>query len=329
MASHEFRGENFDDIYRDLLHALSWGPQYVCSPRGQKIKENLAVTLILSNPRARLLSCQKRNTNYGFAVGEFLWYWQGKQDLETMLYYNKRMNAYSDDGKNLNSAYGFRLKDMTVGYDISPAPGARRLPLTQWEVAKRTLLSDSDSRRAVLSINEPADEVKAVTVGSKDVPCTLSLQFFVRNNRLDLHVHMRSNDVMWGLTYDLFSFTLFQECMMLELRKEEKFKDLQLGKYYHTAGSLHLYEPHFEQALEIGREYSTSIVYSMPMEPIEDLEELDKLGDIELALRKGGTSTRAVSNNLIAGLGAAAEWMGDKLLEHREKRDKEALKKNE
>jgi len=237
-----------------------------------------------------------------------------------MLYYNKRMKDYSDDGKTLNSAYGFRLKGRFVG-DGCPY-------MSQWDVAKKTLLSDSDSRRCVLHINEPEDQHDAVSEGSKDVPCTLSLQFFIRNNRLDLHVHMRSNDVMWGLTYDLFSFTLFQECMMLELRKEEKFKDLQLGRYYHTAGSLHVYEQHFQQAMDIVNEYATSIVYKMPMEPFESLEDFDRLGDIEQALRTG-LSTKIVSNNLIAGLCESAEWMGDKLLDHREKRDKEALKKIE
>lgn len=316
---HYLSGDSFDDVYKDLLWWLSYEPQHVCSPRGQKIKERLAVTLELKNPRARLLSCKKRNTNYGFAVGEFLWYWQGKQDLSTMLYYNKRMKDYSDDGLTLNSAYGHRLKKVEVSY-----PGINVESGNQWDICKHTLLQDSDSRRAVMTINWPKDEAKAVFEGSKDVPCTLSLQFFIRNNRLDLHVHMRSNDVMWGLTYDLFSFTLFQECMLLDLQKEEKFKDLKLGRYYHTAGSLHLYEPHFKQAEEIVQEYGTSVDFQDQMKPLCDIESLNKVCTIEEALR-----THTMVGEPTEGLEGTALWMVQQLVAHREKRyAEEARKKN-
>ena len=37
--------------------------------------------------------------------------------------------------------------------------------------------------------------------------------------------------------------------MMLELR--EFYPDLQLGKYYHNAASMHIYEMHFEPAKKI------------------------------------------------------------------------------
>jgi len=311
---HLIDGGSFDEIYYQLLSQLNMRPQYVCSPRGSKIKENIAVTLILRNPRARLLSCKKRNTNYGFAVGEFLWYWQGKQDLQTMLYYNKRMKDYSDDGETLNSAYGWRLKE---DY-LRPNPES-----SQWKTAIKTLVQDSDSRRCVLHINQPEDQYVALTRGSKDVPCTLSLQFFIRDNRLELHTHMRSNDVMWGLTYDLFSFTLFQECMLLELKKEKKFKDLMLGYYYHTAGSLHLYEPHFDQSDQICYEYAKGVELHPPMEPLCDLQSLDVVCKAEEALR-----TKTIPAVFSGHLEMSAQWMIEQLNLHRLKRDEEALKKN-
>jgi len=312
---HLITGSTFDDIYQDLLWTVNNNPQHVCSPRGSKIKENLAVTLVLSNPRARLLSCVKRNTNYGFAVGEFLWYWNGKRDLETMLYYNKRMKDYSDDGETLNSAYGYRLKVENAQF-INPKG--------QWSTAIHTLVKDPDSRRAVLHINRASDQLVADIEGSSDVPCTLSLQFFIRDNRLDLHVHMRSNDIMWGLTYDLFSFTLFQECMLLELKEWEKFKDLKLGKYYHTAGSLHIYEKHFDQASEICMEYGLGVDYKQPQEPLVSLEDLDKVSDVEKVLRlKQGPL-------FVSGSIEGTElWMIDELKHHRAKRDLEALNKKE
>jgi thymidylate synthase len=304
----KIKGDCFDEIYEKIVASIVRNPDYVCSPRGSKIKENLAFTFTLTNPRARLLTNSARATNYGFGVGEFLWYWKAQQDLESMVYYNKRMKDFSDDGVTLNSAYGYRMKRMDVGSG-----------LTQWHVAIKTLTEDSDSRRAILHINQPHDQWKAAAEGSKDVPCTLSLQFFVRDGKLDLHAHMRSNDVIWGLTYDLFSFTLFQECMLLELRKHEKFRDLELGKYHHTAGSLHIYERHFDQAEQILAEYRGYKTYhGGTMRRIPSLEELADLGKFEEMLR-----TRKMDRIDPGIFSGATQWMAEQLNAHREKRDGE------
>ena len=319
-SSHLIKGNSFDEIFGQLLHQLLNKPMNVCSPRGSKINENICTTLILEDPRSRLLGSASRAANYGFAVGEFLWYWQGKKDLSTMSYYNKRMNSFSNDGHTLNSAYGYRLKKRFF-FANETAPGQGH---TQWETTKRTLLEDQSSRRAVMSINQPEDEVAAMSGhGSKDVPCTLSLQFFIRNNKLDLHVHMRSNDVMWGLTYDLFSFTLFQECMLLEL-KDAGLKDLSLGRYYHSAGSMHLYEQHFEQAKNILSEYKFSneectMNWTHPQYPIDSIKNLDYVCEYEAELR-----TRNARHNVgRAELGETERWMIEELTKHKDKRIRE------
>lgn len=309
---HFIEGETFDDIYHNVLKNVILHPQYICSPRGSNIKENIGVTLKLNNPRARLITAPNRAANYGFGVGEFLWYWQGKQDLETMVYYNKRMKQFSGDGHTLNSAYGWRMRKAW--------PGRGEQNMTQWEVAKKTLLDDPDSRRAVLLINSPYDQFEAVTRGSKDVPCTLSLQFFIRNNRLELHAHMRSNDVLWGLTYDLFSFTLFQECMLLELRQQTQFQDLELGSYYHTAGSLHVYETHYKLAEDIMRDYAQGNEDNLEMMPLT-LEGLEVVCRAEEDLRLKRSSSLDLFD--YAQADDPSIWMIEQLIQHRAKRTAE------
>lgn len=312
-ASGEIYGHTFDEVFRDLLFYLSRYPDFVCSPRGQKIKECLAQTLVLKDPRARLIGNPVRKANYGFAAGEFLWYWQGFDELDMMQYYNKRSASFSDDGKTINSAYGKRMCTTVFGKDGNG--------LTQWEACARTLCSDNDSRRALLLINSPEDQIKAATVGTKDVPCTLSLQFFIRKNALHLHVHMRSNDVMWGLTNDLFSFTLFHECMLLELRKRG-MGDLELGTYYHTAGSLHLYERHFSQAEDILDVYEKKkwAVSREVMPPLTSLEDLSRLCDDERLLRK-----REIERIDLEKYQGGERWLAQNLNYHRQKRDADEM----
>ena len=315
--ANQYMGDNFDELYMRVLHDINEHPEYETAPRGMKIRETIAPTLVLLDPRARLLANPAREANYGFAVGEFIWYLLGKNDLETMIYYNKRMKDFSDDGRTLNSAYGFRTRFVDNVYDINKA-------VTQWDACRKTLIDDPDSRRALLIINRAEDNTKAAMLGSKDVPCTLSLQFFIRRplmegqpRRLVLHAHMRSNDAVWGLTYDLFSFTLLQELMLNELRIYG-MEDLELGEYIHTAGSLHIYERHFEMASAVVQNYlSPGFKAAAPMEPIAN-PELAVLAKQEEALRTG-----RVAKLDEACFGGGVRWMAERLNEHRRKRDDE------
>lgn len=301
--------ETFDHLYLNVVKNVNTHPQFMCAPRGSKIKEELVVTLQLNDPRHRLIKSFARDPSYAFGVGEFLWYWQGKNDLKTMLYYNRRMASFSDDGEHLNSAYGLRL--MGKKYWIHGDD-----PVSQWETCKKTLIDDPDSRRAVMLINDQVDQRAATYVGSKDVPCTLSLQFFIRYGMLYLHANMRSNDVIWGLPYDLFSFTLLQECMMLELR--ESMSSLELGSYFHTAGSMHVYERHFLMADRIVDEYVSRSLEEQhgPMEPISSLGDLWRLCAHEELLREHAIESIPVDEYV-----GSLKWMAQILNAHRERRD--------
>jgi len=321
--NHLVYGANFDDVYKEVLSNLMNQPQYECSPRGMKIRENIAVTLVLENPRARLLTPKARESNYSFAVGEFLWYWNGKRDLKTMLYYNKRMKNFSDDNETLNSAYGYRL----LSKNFFAGDSETGIGHTQWNTIVKTLCEDHESRRAVMTILSPQDVNQAASSkGSKDVPCTLSLQFFIRDNALDLHVHMRSNDVIWGLTYDLFSFTMLQECMLLSLKEKDlRFSNLRLGRYYHTAGSLHIYDTHFEMAEKILKEYREKDNLTSGMDPLISLSELEKVSKLETFYRTSKSLDKP-PRIMLDNISKTSEWMIEMLKANRKKRDEEVAK---
>lgn len=300
---------SFDRAFRSICQDVGCEYDFVCSPRGQKVREKLGYTFTLEDPRKRLINNPIRDAKYGFGVGEFLWYLQGREDLEMMQYYNKRTKGFSNDGKTVNSAYGNRIfrPKVTVGSVIT----------SQWQTAIEELRKDPDSRRALLLINVKEDEALAAWDTSKDVPCTLALQFFIRENRLYMHTTMRSNDVFWGLTYDLFSFTLIQECMMMALRVF--YPNLELGSYSHTAGSIHIYERHFEQAEQIARQYKLDWDPNAPgMEPLTSFDSLMELCRDEELLRTG--KIQSVDLGKYRG---GELWMAVQLNAHRQKRDEE------
>jgi thymidylate synthase len=113
----------------------------------------------------------------------------------------------------------------------------------------------------------------------KDAPCACTLQFFIRDDRLHLITYMRSNDVVWGLPYDVFLFTMLQELLSRELSRP-------LGTYTHIVGSLHLYDHHFELGREILRS-ETEREFEMP--PMAAPGELPHFLEAEVRLRSGKT----------------------------------------
>ncbi len=70
---------------------------------------------------------------------------------------------------------------------------------------------------------------------SRDTPCTYAIQFTVVNNRLNMCVTMRSNDLWYGFCNDQYCFAQLQILVAQET-------DYELGSYYHFAHNLHLYE---------------------------------------------------------------------------------------
>lgn len=326
--SFNYWSESLHDIHKVLMMTLNDDYDYMSSPRGKPIKELIAASFTLENPRNRIIASPARNVNYGFAVGELCWYIRGDTDLETMLYYNKRMSQFSDDGQTINSAYGARIFTPNLYSSV------RLDAYSQFENVVEELKKDPQSRRAVMHINQPRDLAKAVDSGSKDVPCTMSLQLLIRDRKLHMHVLMRSNDVVWGLPYDVFSFTCLQEAMLLVLKDEGVEVD-DLGAYHHTAGSLHVYDTHFTMAEEVSKE---DIPVPAQMEPFT-LDGIRWLAETaEPLIRESAVTMKSdwasVPRNPedfpFQGYDApqtTVEWMVATLVDHRDKRVLERLKK--
>lgn len=172
-----------------------------------------AVTVI-EDPTHNILKSPIRNMPVRYAVGELLWYLSGSNRLDDIKKYSKAWENLSDDGETINSAYGYRIFE-EFGFD-------------QWEYVKDKLRQDPNSRQAVIHIKDPDFHP------TKDLPCTVCLQYLIRDGKLHATTYMRSNDIWLGFPYDVFSFTCLQILMAFEL-------GVEIGTYTHIAGSLHLY----------------------------------------------------------------------------------------
>lgn len=256
--------ETFDDAYVSVLADIYHHPEYFNEPRGFSSREKLAVNFKINQPTQRVVYSRKRKTNIIFNFAEALWYITGNNSLDYISYYNQRMPDYSMDGQTLTgTAYGTKLFHFGEGN------------LNQWQNVKKILLQDPDSKRAVMQI---FDATELTIERNLDVSCTLGLQFFIRNGRLDMVSYMRANDAFRGIVSDVFSFTLIQELMARDLH-------LEVGHYYHNVGTMHIYEPDNQWVEHVLAEerYDTFELPKMPNE--ENLQMINTLMYYEEKLR--------------------------------------------
>ena len=176
--------------------------------------EILNCVSVITNPRDNIVHTPERGLSMKYAVGELLWYLSGSNQLKDVVPYSKFWKDMSDDGKTINSAYGHRIQ--------------YRFGFNQMDFVRDTLYHDPGSRQAVIHIKDASNKP------TKDTPCTIALQYQIRDDKLHATTMMRSNDIWLGWPYDVFCFTSFQIMLAMEL-------GVDVGTYTHIANNLHKY----------------------------------------------------------------------------------------
>lgn len=226
-----FRCKNADEAFKYWYDILSNMNVKQESRDGDVVGEVLNAITIIEDPTRCIMFNKIRNMPFRYAVGELLWYLSGNNNLNEIRKYTNAWDRMSDDGITVNSNYGYCIQ--------------HKFGFNQWEYVKDILTKNPNSRQAVIHIKNASD------VPSNDVNCTVSCQFFIRDNKLYMTTYMRSNDIWMGFPYDVFQFTAMQILLSMQL-------GIELGTYTHIAGSLHLYKRDFvvakqnEEKIKVG-----------------------------------------------------------------------------
>lgn len=191
---------------------------YISKPRGMEVRE--VVSGHYEVPMPAYLDLTSRKINVPFMFAEAAWIISGSNRLADITPYMKQYAAFSDDGVFLRGAYGPKVVDQ-LGYVVD------------------AIEKDNDTRQAVINIWRERPGV------SKDIPCTISMQFLLREGVLSMVTTMRSQDIVLGFTYDVFTFSMVAKAVQLLLK--ERGVEAELGTLFLNAGSMHIYERHYGQ----------------------------------------------------------------------------------
>ena len=233
----------------------------------------------ITNPIAREVTIPERKWLKVLPYAESLWIASGRNDMVYITHYLARMMWFSDDGIYMRGGYGPRFRDYNgerEDYQIETINVRQQGSVDQLKYVIECFKADTETRRAVMNFGDPMKDnfdVNEELKKSKDIPCTRELHFMKQsgNNRLDLIVRMRSNDLIWGASaVNIFNFTFMQEYVAAIL-------GLEVGNYYHIADNLHFYDRHINLVSKLSelREWDDeSVTYA---KDFHSLNEFDKL----------------------------------------------------
>lgn len=211
-----------DEIYLGLCKQLLNAPKVAGTRELNNVK--LTIDNIGQAPGDNIVSV--RGISPSYLMGELLWYFTGRNDLQFISAFAKKWEQVSDDGETCNSAYGYIMKN--------------KFPFNQISQVVNILKHDPNSRRAIINLNTPhLNRLK-----TKDEPCTIALQFYIRDGKLNCTGIMRSNDIWTGFPYDVAFFTELQKYIACRL-------NILCGSYTHFATSLHMYDRNLDAVLDM------------------------------------------------------------------------------
>ncbi len=227
--------KNADETWLDALAQTYRGGRDVVS-RGLDHREREDVQFKIPMLET-LLQVPERKLSYKFAAAEPVWMLTGSDLVEDIAPFNPAMRKFAEENGRLFGAYGPKI-------------------IGQMSYVVDTLVNDPESRQAVINI------WRENPVRSRDIPCTLSMQFRIRDGLLNTTVNMRSSDIWLGLPYDWFTFTVVSAQVAHFF--SQAAHQLGPGVLTLNAGSSHLYHSDFFRTQEVLAS-ATSVHQPMPL----------------------------------------------------------------
>ena len=173
----------------------------------------------------------KRNWKQEYAEAEWQWYLSGDNNIKKLgKLYGKIPEIWrrmADKYGHVNSNYGYQ-------WQRSDWNG-----ISQFDYVVNLLKQNPKTRQAAISIYDGKEHNNY----ELDTPCTYAIQFTIVNDKLNMCVTMRSNDLWYGFCNDQYCFSRLQ--LMIADRLE-----IRLGTYYHFVHNLHLYNNIIEKINE-------------------------------------------------------------------------------
>lgn len=223
-------GYSADELFIKIAQQLLRHGNIV-RPRQLETRELRDVFLTLHDPTQCIVTLPERAINHNYLDGEMRWYESGSLDVAEIAKISSFWQSLADDRGKVNSNYGY------LAY-FQQCPNGQ----SQFDWCVQKIRSDADTRQALIVYNQPMHKY----ADNKDFVCAASQFFRQHDGVIDCTVYMRSNDVIYGLSYDLPWFVSVHQ----KICEQTGYK---LGVYQHFTSSLHVYQKHYAMLRNMAR----------------------------------------------------------------------------
>lgn len=217
------KGQHFLRLYQDL-----WNFGHRVKIKQDQCIELVNYQMVIRDPTDCLTSFAPRKLNLQYCKAEWLWYLRGDRFDHTIEQHATMWKKLKQPDGGYNSNYGQYIFGQK-----------------QFDWVVDSLVNDPTSRQACMQLLNNTH----MYAGNTDVVCTMGIQFLIRNGQLDMYIRMRSNDAIYGMTNDVFCFAQLHQ--MVQAALAMCGLKVRLGQYFHSVGSLHVYERHFEMLQQL------------------------------------------------------------------------------
>ena len=205
----------FKNAQQAFEHYYNFIMDYGLDYNGTKAVFNLG--FIIENPLDNHIKTTWRKWKADYAEYEWQWYLSGNPNADEIAKKAKIWSLMQDENGNVNSNYGYQWQRGD-----------------QLNKVIELIRDDPFTRKASISLYDG----KEIDKYKKDTICTHAINFQVVDDKLNMSVMMRSNDLVYGFCNDQYCFSLLQK-----LVSEETGYDV--GTYFHFTNNMHIYERHY------------------------------------------------------------------------------------
>jgi thymidylate synthase len=203
---------NANEAFNSVMHELiTTGVDF------DNTKALFNVGFTIENPLDNHIKNKSRDWKHEYAEAEWQWYLSGDNSISKLgTIYGKIPPIWVKMANNkglVNSNYGWQWQRKN-----------------QLEYVIHKLKKNKDTRHAAISIYDCKEHDNY----KKDTPCTYAVQFTILDNKLNMSVYMRSNDIWYGFCNDQYCFSMLQKLVAERL-------SIDVGWYYHHAHNMHIY----------------------------------------------------------------------------------------
>ncbi|MFH0928484.1 MAG: thymidylate synthase [bacterium] len=162
-------------------------------------------------------------------IAEVIWMISGEKKVDFIRQFTKIWDEFTESDGTMETAYGYRWR--------------RHFGRDQLQSLIDHLRAEPSSRQGVVLMWDPASD-GLNSPKKKNVPCPFAWTANILGGKLNLHLIIRSNDMMLGNPHDVAGFALLQALLAQEL-------GVGVGKYTVSISHAHIYDNHFPQVEEL------------------------------------------------------------------------------